>query len=723
MQTVAETFDKEGSLAISFFFSELSAKRPKEKENFVITMANQLSLCIPALQQPLADTLSDQSILTKSLTKQLDSLIINPLKALDAAQVGARCIVLVDGLDECDGDTAQRDVLDLLERLLDQAPHRVRILVASRSLSHIQSFFVRASIRERTQTTPLDNNYRSAEDIRQYFVSKFGGIQGEHPARSELPSEWPPRSDIDVLVERASGQFIYASVVMKFIAYHGRHPDESLQTIIRSKASGDARPYEELDTVYTQVLSTVEPQNLEFVYALMGCLILDKNEYCFAEVAQNQGTAQVDSLFMIPAGATRWHQILSSSFPEYLLDRSRSKEFFLDMPKVHCRLARIWFKSYSVHFKHDPRQGTTDSGAASYELQKNQSAFLYWELDVIAHCMEAEWTPELQQDMLAFDLQTALLFFRPPADLVINDDSYFHWVHAFRWVDFTFWLEQHHLQSTAHTEFLRGCNQSWLPVPQISPADRRVIAAMLTWYNHPGTLLYGDKLAMKEDSSLMAHADLVDAFVKFPAHLKDVRELLCIWLCQPLVPDAVMDNALFSNEGIYAEMVLRYMDDTWFLTPDILKVLCNASPAQELSTRLKAIFQKYQNANLIQIDFDKEFIDKEIANRGASSKENHINEEKETLLLICIYLFECGIPYISQHRHEPEFDPRRRVCSICLLFDPFKEECADIEISRDPPVKPDAVPAQIAEEPAPQFLQINQLRQLIPGIPLLWLQA
>ncbi|KAF5314499.1 hypothetical protein D9619_011957 [Psilocybe cf. subviscida] len=351
MQTVAETFDKEGTLATSFFFSRLSAARPRDKQNFVITMAHQLSLSIPALQQPLVDTLSDPSILSKSLVKQLDSLIINPLRALNPAQVGPLCIFMVDGLDECNNDAAQRDVLDLLERLLDQTPHRVRILVASRSLSHIQSFFVRASIRERIQTTPLDNDYQSDMDIHRYFVSKSEGIRGDHPARSELPFEWPSHSDIDVLVKRASGQFIYASVVMKFIADHGRHPDESLQTIIRSKASSNARPYEELDAIYAQVLSTIEPQNLEFVYALMGCLILDEYRYCFAKVAQNQGTAQIDSLFSIPAGTTasrtnRIYPLITvgskggmkfshASFPEYLLDRSRSKNFFLDMQKVH----------------------------------------------------------------------------------------------------------------------------------------------------------------------------------------------------------------------------------------------------------------------------------------------------------------------------------------------------------------------------------------------------
>lgn len=128
IKTVAEIFDKEESLAASFFFSRLSAARPRGKDKFVIAIAHQLSLCIPALQKSLEDALLDPSIFTKSLGKQLEAFIIKPLEKLDPAQVGTPCILLVDGLDECDSDTSQRDILDLLLQLL-QKPFRVRILI------------------------------------------------------------------------------------------------------------------------------------------------------------------------------------------------------------------------------------------------------------------------------------------------------------------------------------------------------------------------------------------------------------------------------------------------------------------------------------------------------------------------------------------------------------------------------------------------------------------
>lgn len=259
--------------------------------------------------------------------------------------------------------------------------------------AHIQAFFSQRRIGEITQTTPLDNNYQPDEDIERFIISKFEKIREEHPARSGLPSEWPAQSDIGVLVQRASGQFIYASVVMKFIGDHGRHPDESLQIIISSKSSGNARPYEELDAVYTQVLSTVEPQNLEFVQTVIACLLINKEEFCFARVAQTEATTAVDSLFMVQPGTTyariNWAYPLitassnglkfsHASFPEYLLDHSRSNEFFLDLRKVHCSLARLWFKSYASHFMGRQHTGRIPSaGAAGYMHRVLESRFLY----------------------------------------------------------------------------------------------------------------------------------------------------------------------------------------------------------------------------------------------------------------------------------------------------------------------------------------------------------
>ncbi|KAF5325544.1 hypothetical protein D9619_009851 [Psilocybe cf. subviscida] len=365
MQTVAEIFNEEDCLATSFFFSKLSAARPTEKTNFIITIAYQLSLCILPLEQPLADALSNPSILTKSLAKQLDALVIGPLKMLDPAQVGGpRCIVLIDGLDECTGDAAQRDVLDLLEQFWRQTHHRIRILVASRPLSPIQAFFSRASIRRITRTIALDNKYEPDEDIRRFILSEFGKIREEHPARRGLPSNWPTDSNVTTLVRRASGQFIYASVVMKYIADHGRHPHNSLQTIISLKTSGNERPYQQLDALYTEILSSIEPQNLAYVQDIIGCLLID-TDFHFSRAVQKGVPWEdhaIDFLFMVQPGTTdksvkhweccRYLLIMLSKAP-LSLELAAVLEDLLQVPK-DCLIQEIHISNASVQIEEAP---------------------------------------------------------------------------------------------------------------------------------------------------------------------------------------------------------------------------------------------------------------------------------------------------------------------------------------------------------------------------------
>ena len=41
---------------------------------------------------------------------------------------------------------------------------------------------------------PLDNNYRTEEDLHRYLVESFGDIKRTHMQRKYLGSTWPDRS-------------------------------------------------------------------------------------------------------------------------------------------------------------------------------------------------------------------------------------------------------------------------------------------------------------------------------------------------------------------------------------------------------------------------------------------------------------------------------------------------------------------------------------------------
>ncbi|KAF5313749.1 hypothetical protein D9619_013695 [Psilocybe cf. subviscida] len=546
MQTVAEMFDEEGSLAASFFFSRLSGARPRDKEKFVVTLAHQLSLCIPALQQPLTDALSDSSLLKKSLTKQLDALIIGPLKKLDLATIGARRVFLVDGLDD-------------------------------RSLSHIQSFFAHSRIGEITRTAPLDNDYQSDEDVTRFLNAEFARIRVEHPSRGGLASEWPSSSDIDILVKRASGQFVHASVVMKFIADHGRHPHESLKTIVGLVADDSARPYEALDAVYAQVLFTIEPQNFEFAQTVMGCLLLPSNDFDFKMIAQDRPTETLDDLvFMSEPGTTNARinrlsplitinsdgmRFTHASFPEYLLDRSRSEQFFLDMRKVHCTLARHWFRIYSTHFKLHPQSRLIPTGIKScfgsrrYGGADNDTILF----DVISHCVEAEWTAELRQDICSFNVEVAFIL---SAEDHAHNGAHLLWNGISRWLDLIFWIKENHRLPSTETEHILGridnLIQSVFSKPSIDAPLRRFPAALMTLRKLINVEGFWDDVH-PDFGPLSEWVWIDELFERFINIFQDdVCDASSLWLCKTLAMDAEMNGIFFADGTVYTDIALLY---------------------------------------------------------------------------------------------------------------------------------------------------------------------
>ncbi|KAF8991137.1 hypothetical protein BDQ17DRAFT_1224410, partial [Cyathus striatus] len=87
----------------------------------------------------------------------------------------------------------------------------------------------------------LVHDEESDDDIRLYLTDKFAHIHSKHihDYRERL-EDWPPKSDIDWLVDRSSGHFIYASTVVKFIDNDMENPVSQLEYILRGLNSEDS---------------------------------------------------------------------------------------------------------------------------------------------------------------------------------------------------------------------------------------------------------------------------------------------------------------------------------------------------------------------------------------------------------------------------------------------------------------------------------------------------
>ncbi|KDR72164.1 hypothetical protein GALMADRAFT_20249, partial [Galerina marginata CBS 339.88] len=227
-QKIAELCHESGCLAASFFWSRSAAGR-NDEERLIASLAYQLCTVIPQLRGPVESAVeADPYIFTRSLQTQMEVLVIQPLrKAFEhnqPEQVDILMVIILDGLDECGKPEAQQYILRLVADSISKFPSPLCFLIASRPEKALRDSFNDQSLFAITDPLVLDEEYHPDDDIRLFLVESFDSVKRTHELRSLLPAVWPSDDDIDSLVEKSSGQFIYAATVVKFVKSSRQRP-------------------------------------------------------------------------------------------------------------------------------------------------------------------------------------------------------------------------------------------------------------------------------------------------------------------------------------------------------------------------------------------------------------------------------------------------------------------------------------------------------------------
>ncbi|KDR78452.1 hypothetical protein GALMADRAFT_23036, partial [Galerina marginata CBS 339.88] len=220
-QEIAELCHKSGRLAASFFWSRSAAGR-NDEGRLIASLAYQLLTVIPHLRGLVETAVElDPYIFTRSLQTQMESLIVQPLKEVfehnEQGQVAHPMVIILDGLDECGKPEAQQYILRLIANSVSKFPIPLCFLIATRPEKAIRDSFNHQPVLTLTDKLTLDDKYRPDDDIRHFLVESFESVKRTHELRSLLPPVWPSNYNIDSLVRKSSGQFIYAATVVKFV--------------------------------------------------------------------------------------------------------------------------------------------------------------------------------------------------------------------------------------------------------------------------------------------------------------------------------------------------------------------------------------------------------------------------------------------------------------------------------------------------------------------------
>ncbi|KAJ7678019.1 hypothetical protein DFH06DRAFT_564698 [Mycena polygramma] len=378
-QSFCEMLEAEGRLGASFFFKRGDAARGSGNKLFP-TLAYQLARSRPDLKQAISAIVEDDpSIVDKDLSTQVLKLIIDPC----GRRVRTRNLVIViDGLDECEGEHIQRQILCSLGTVVREEPLPFRILVASRIEPHIQETF-QGPLNDLHR--PLNIN-QSFEEVQTYLVDEFRRIHREHWETMDAVDEpWPSSNVIEKLADTSSGYFVFTSMVIRFIDDRDFRPTERLDVIMGIRKADSKSPFAALDQLYIQILSAVPDSNhaqLLEVLAVIAAKFNLSSRHVEQLLGLNPGDVRLilrhlHPVLDVPQSTGERMTVHHASFLDFLEDSARAGVFHIGESQ-RTNLARHILKALSLEI-----DSSTDHVA--------------WQLDQVEfeYVMSIQPTPDL----------------------------------------------------------------------------------------------------------------------------------------------------------------------------------------------------------------------------------------------------------------------------------------------------------------------------------------
>jgi hypothetical protein len=170
-------------------------------------------------------------------------------------------LVVIDGLDECSDGQTQVAILEAISCSFPKHNLPIIFLVVTGSRPEVDlvaSFNGKQPLKSIHRRLALDDTYRPDDDIRLFLSDKFKQIQCTHRLRSTIPNPWPTEKVLQALVEKSSGQFIFAATVVRFVESNRHRPVARLDVFLKISPPGNMNPFTELDALYKQILSSVD---------------------------------------------------------------------------------------------------------------------------------------------------------------------------------------------------------------------------------------------------------------------------------------------------------------------------------------------------------------------------------------------------------------------------------------------------------------------------------
>ena len=455
---IAERCELEKLLLASFFFSH-SDPACSNAKSLIATISYQITINIPGTREKVIAAIErDPLILSRSLTAQVGALIVEPLREpLEAGYFNApnsRRLIIIDGLDECDTPAVQCGILEVISRLFRDYRLPLLVFIASRPERHLSHSFSTGSFPEFHTTLALDDTYKPDDDIRLFLTDNFTQVKDTHPMKRYLDHSWPSDDVLESLVEKSSGQFIYASTVVKYVSSIRHQPADRLNVVLGIRPPRHVRemPFEQLDALYTHIFTSVEDRETALLILGFRLISSHRSPHMDAEELEdffllNRGDIEMllgdlSAVIAVSDDYPYFHipyiHILHASLRDFLLDAARSKEFYIDLSSIHTTCMHLCFRHkkqcMSTYFSSREAMIYLHLIDSASNDDRGRRHFTYADAHLLWHC---ENTPpsacsQLREEILNFSFHRpdSCFITRPGRNLLVYVPQFLQFIKA-----------------------------------------------------------------------------------------------------------------------------------------------------------------------------------------------------------------------------------------------------------------------------------------------------
>ena len=342
LYSLCEWLEENARLGGNYFCSRVSSSC-RDVNNIIPTLAYQFGQYSPAFRSKLCKVIEANPRSSKLDIKwQFKKLLQEPMEAVKTA-MPENVVIVIDGLDECEDGQAFRVFLSTLLKLAVDLP--IKFFLTSRP---------EPVIREKMLAPGYSRSVLHLHDIEESIVE--ADIKKYLTEALVTMSPPPSPNDVERLAKCAGKLFIYAATAVRYIQHRGGNTSARLQAVL-GIVSASTKQHEELNKLYTSILSAaigpeLEEQEMNDIRLTLKTVVCAKEPMTVETLASllNLTAGQVHSsleplksILHVQDGINGLVSPFHASFPDYLFDKLRSRDFHCEMTEHSEVLANCCF--------------------------------------------------------------------------------------------------------------------------------------------------------------------------------------------------------------------------------------------------------------------------------------------------------------------------------------------------------------------------------------------